>query len=72
MTTTALTDDTDCLICDASATERTCSDCGATALITDCGHRDQPRPIAAGRGDGSELHRTYCGDCAAVDHHTGL
>jgi hypothetical protein len=42
----------------------TCDGCGITALIVDCGHQAQPRPLAAGRADGSALHRTYCPACA--------
>jgi hypothetical protein len=41
-----------------------CHDCGRTAELIDCGHYPQPRPIASGRWDGSELDRDYCVDCA--------
>lgn len=55
-----------CPTCGAKAELRICDDCNEEAWIIDCGHYAQPRPIAAGRSDGSEMHRTYCEDCAAV------
>lgn len=56
--------DTDCRICHIRAQERTCADCGLTMTLTDCGHYTQPRPIAAGRADGTEAWRDYCTACA--------
>ena len=53
-----------CPICEEGAVLRTCSVCGKTRWTIDCGHYDQPRPIAAGRVDGSELHNDFCEDCA--------
>jgi hypothetical protein len=53
-----------CPECGTQAQLRTCDDCGETAWIIDCGHMSQPRPIAGGRSDGSEGHRTFCTDCA--------
>lgn len=53
--------DEDCQVadCGARAEHRTCDDCGAEGLVTDCGHEAQPRPLAAdGRG------RMVCDDCA--------
>lgn len=64
MTTEYLCVDDDCSICGTTARERTCDDCGAVAIVTDCGHQVQPRPIAAGRTDGRQMHRDYCTDCA--------
>lgn len=57
--------DSDCTRCDARAALRACSDCGATGIVTDCGHQAQPRPIAAGRVDGSDLSHDYCARCAS-------
>ena len=58
MTTDYLTIDQDCDDCGANAAERTCDGCGARAIVTDCGHYDQPRPIAALGND------MACEDCA--------
>jgi len=44
--------------------DATCSACGASAQLTDCGHLAQPRPIAAGRADGSDGQHDYCSYCA--------
>jgi hypothetical protein len=55
-----------CPECGTKAQLRTCDDCGETAWIIDCGHMSQPRPIAGGRSDGSEGHRTFCEDCAEI------
>ena len=43
---------------------RECSRCGLKAWIIDCGHMQQPRPIASGMADGSQLHLDFCEDCA--------
>jgi len=56
-----------CTQCGTPPTFRTCDDCGTTGLITGCAHMDQPRPIDAGRCDGSDLHHTYCADCATEE-----
>jgi hypothetical protein len=53
-----------CPICEEPARWRECSICGKGAWIIDCGHQDQPRPIAHGRTDGSQGHRLFCEDCA--------
>ena len=58
-------DDVDCPSCGERAVLRTCHECGQSAMITDCGHESQPRPIAAGREDGSDLAHAYCAFCAA-------
>lgn len=47
-----------CETCDVEAVHRTCDDCGESGWIVDCGHRAQPRPIAA---DGS---RVVCDACS--------
>ena len=53
-----------CPICGTAIQHRVCADCGAEGYILDCGHESQPRPIAAGMADGSDLHHCYCADCA--------
>jgi len=53
-----------CPDCGTPAALRTCDTCDTSAWIIDCGHYAQPRPIAAGRADGSDLHHTYCEDCS--------
>jgi hypothetical protein len=60
--TATIHDDTDCDHCGSKATRRTCEGCGVTALITDCGHLDQPRPIAP---YGIYGHNCSCDDCEA-------
>jgi len=55
-----IADDTTCPHCDAEPTQRTCRGCGAAALITDCGHQDQPRPIA---GNGIYGQDCSCDEC---------
>jgi hypothetical protein len=39
--------DSTCAACGVEPKLRTCDRCGVSAMITDCGHRSQPRPIAA-------------------------
>ena len=41
-------------------------ECSESAWIIDCAHFPQPRPIAAGRADGSDAGRMFCADCADV------
>lgn len=62
--------DAECTRCDAKARLRTCHSCGVQAIITDCGHFMQPRPIAAGRSDGTDGHHDYCTDCCDVHAET--
>ena len=50
-------DDLDCPHCGLRAERRTCEDCGVSAMITDCGHERQPRPISADGG------HDYCDAC---------
>lgn len=57
-------DDDPCLECGAHPARRQCDRCNVAAHITDCGHQEQPRPITAGRADGTEMHETYCFRCA--------
>ena len=64
MTAHSIPDDEECPECGAEPVGRTCVVCRVSAWITDCGHMAQPRPIAAGREDGSDLHRDYCESCA--------
>jgi len=54
-----------CPHCGEAAKLRRCYVCGAEAWLVDCGHYPQPRPIAAGRADGSDLEHDYCEYCAA-------
>lgn len=54
----------ECPQCNTPAQHRRCTECGTTAWIIDCGHMAQPRPIASGRADGSDLQQHYCDDCA--------
>ena len=53
-----------CPTCGEPAKLRRCCVCGTEAWIIDCGHYSQPRPIAAGRADGSDLQNDYCEYCA--------
>jgi len=50
--------DEPCSLCHAPAVELSCECCAATAVVTNCGHHPQPRPIAPDT-DGALL----CGDC---------
>jgi len=52
--------ETQCPSCGTPALIRTCHTCGVAARLIDCGHYWQPRPIAAGRSDGSDGHHDYC------------
>lgn len=47
-----------CCHCDAEAVERTCEDCGCTALVIDCGHHAQPAAIST-----DEHGRSLCDVC---------
>lgn len=53
-----------CPACATQAAQRTCSQCGISAWVIDCGHYAQPRPLAAGKADGSDLHAIFCLNCA--------
>ena len=55
-----------CGECGEHATHRECRACGTSAWLIDCGHQQQPRPIAAGRADGSDLSHDYCESCATA------
>lgn len=50
-----------CPECGEARRERTCSRCGVSALLIDCGHYDQPRPI-----DCDFTGETLCDMCAAA------
>lgn len=52
-------DDEDCSVCDCRAARATCAKCGVSAMITNCGHKEQPRPIAQ-----DEHGDILCDDCA--------
>jgi hypothetical protein len=51
-------EDQRCDICNTDPQELRCIDCGETGTYTDCGHYDQPRPLAT-CADGE----TRCLDC---------
>ena len=53
-----------CPDCDMDAVELECCMCGIGGYVINCGHYAQPRPIAAGRHGGLDMHQTYCCDCA--------
>jgi len=53
-----------CPDCRMQAQWRECCHCGLAAWIIDCGHFCQPRPLAAGKADGSHGQQTYCQVCA--------
>jgi hypothetical protein len=57
-------DDVDCAApgCDTAAKLRRCVGCGSTGMVTDCGHRSQPRPIAADERTGESV----CDACAEL------
>lgn len=59
-----ISDDADCDVegCGVTAERRVCCACGVSALICDCGHYAQPRPIAANG------HLDWCDACYDVDH----
>lgn len=59
---TIMTQDESCDACGVRAESRTCADCGATAMVIDCGHHAQPAEIAASARDG----RPVCADCEAA------
>jgi len=56
-TTKLLAHDTDCTDCGETAVLLTCEECAAKAVITNCGHYAQPRPIVS---DGIAI---TCLDC---------
>ena len=56
----------DCEACGVPARLVTCSECGARAVITDCGHESQPAAISTGRcvdGQLVDLDMVFCEDC---------
>jgi hypothetical protein len=58
--------DSECARCGANPEQRTCCACGVQGIVTDCGHYAQPRPIAAGRVNGTDMQHDYCSACADV------
>ena len=58
----ALCEDEPCLSCGCLPVFRECATDGCTAwgYVTDCGHKDQPRPLAGNGVNGGE---TSCDDC---------
>jgi hypothetical protein len=59
---TKIEDDRPCDHCAKQPELRICDGCGVSAMITDCGHKGQPRPIA---GDGIDM---LCDSCAEKHH----
>jgi hypothetical protein len=59
MTTELICRDTDCTHCGETARRLVCADCGAEAIVTNCGHKSQPRPIAGSAWNGQPV----CGPC---------
>ena len=59
--------DSACAFCEEQPRLRVCEGCDAYGLVTDCGHYAQPRPIAPGRVNGSDLGNNYCGSCADAE-----
>ena len=51
-----------CPHCGEKARLRVCCVCGVERWTIDCGHYDQPRPLAA---DPGRSGRVYCDDCFA-------
>ena len=60
----SIPNDAACPQCGARPERISCCRGGIGAALTNCGHMVQPRPIAAGRADGTDSGRTYCGECA--------
>lgn len=54
-----------CLSCELAAESRKCHECGASAMVVDCGCQLQPRPIAA---DDRAPYEHVCDHC--VEHRT--
>lgn len=50
-----------CLSCGQEPEWRECATCGTQAWVVDCGHKAQPRPIAA--DDQDPLHNHICDAC---------
>lgn len=53
-----------CPHCGTPARLLTCWACCESAWVIECEHRSSPRPMMRGRGDGSEVHRVFCSECA--------
>ena len=51
-----------CTDCGEEPELRTCVECGISAEMVDCGHQDQPRPLAADQ-DGE----VRCDDCTTTE-----
>jgi len=68
MTTTTIYDHEyeggSCPDCGTHAEHRICCECGENGWVIDCGHADQPRPLAAGRSGGMDAQHTFCDECA--------
>jgi len=44
----------------------TCSECGTSAWVIDCGHRRVAAWLRRGRSDGTAAGRIFCVECADV------
>lgn len=53
-----------CPQCSEPARLLKCSSCEEEAWIINCGHMDQPRPIAAGTFKGTRMNQLFCKQCA--------
>ena len=53
-----ISNDVACKACGETPERRQCEECGVSAMIVDCGHQAQPRPIAA-----DDHGHDYCDDC---------
>ena len=60
-TTPEIANDPPCQACGTQPEQRECTDCAKSADIVDCGHQDQPRPLAADQ-DGE----VRCETCSAA------
>ena len=57
----------DCESCDVQAQLLTCGDCGAQAVVTDCGCQIQPTTLSCGRfvsGKVVDMDDVFCEDCS--------
>ena len=55
-----------CPTCQTRVALWTCSECGTSAWMIDCAHREAPAWLRRGRSDGSAAARIFCVECADV------
>ncbi len=53
-----------CPACGRGVELWTCSECGTSAWVIDCEHRNAPTWLRRGRIDGTAAGRVFCVDCA--------